>query len=132
MFELGGGVVRVVTAVGTGFTPPGVIGTGVEIPFGVPAHFSGGVFFFWPRYHPPPPTITKATIVIAMRIDLGTDGRIGGCGIDGFSDGAGTSAPERGGLFSTALTVFAKLFKCRSNGGEKASIHCEVDMKYSR
>ena len=27
--------------------------------------------------------------------------------------------------------VFAKLSKCRSNGGEKASIHCDVEMKYS-
>src|SRR5215831_20758398 len=85
MFELGGGVVTVVTAVGTGVTSTGVIGSGVEVPIAVTAHFSGGVFFFWPRYHPAPPTITKAAIVIAMRIDLGLDGRIGGFGIDGFS-----------------------------------------------
>ena len=85
MFELGVGVVRVGTGVGTGVNTAGVIGTGVEVPVGVTARFSAGPFFFWTRYHPAPPTITKAAIVIAMRIDLGLDGRIGGFGIDGFS-----------------------------------------------
>ena len=69
------------TSVGTGVTAAGVIGTGV----GVRAGFSGGPFFFWTRYHPAPPTITKAAIVIAMRSDLREDGRIGGVGIGGLS-----------------------------------------------
>src|SRR5437016_3579940 len=130
-FEPGSGVVRVGTGVRTGVNTAGVIGTGVEVPVGVTAGFSGGPFFFWPRYHPAPPTITKAAIVIAMTIDVGLDGRIGGFGIDGFAGRAGTSAAGREGLFSTALTIFAKLSKWGSKGGEKASIHCEVEMKYS-
>ncbi len=68
-----------------GVTATGVIGTGVGVPIGVTAGVSGGLFFFWTRYHPAPPTITKAAIVIAMRIDLRLDGRIGGFEIDGFS-----------------------------------------------
>src|SRR5207237_5571900 len=87
-------------------------------------------FFFWPRYHPAPPTITKAAIVIAMTIDVGLDGRIGGFGIDGFAGRAGTSAAGREGLFSTALTIFAKLSKWGSKGCEKASIHCEDELRY--
>ena len=81
----GDGVVRIGTGVGNGVTAAGVIGTGVELPIGVMAAFSGGPFFFWTRYHPAPPTITKAVIAIAMTIGLHRDGRIGGCGIDGFS-----------------------------------------------
>ena len=68
-------------SVGTGVTAAVVIGTGV----GVTAGFSGGPFSFWTRYHPAPPTITKAVIARAIRIDLRRDGRIGGSGIDGFS-----------------------------------------------
>jgi len=56
--------------VGTGVTATGVIGTGVGVPMRVTIDFSGGPFFFWTRYHPAPPTITKAAIVAAMRIDL--------------------------------------------------------------
>ena len=100
MLALGGGVgrvangvdgggdsgVRVGAAVGTGVTAAGVIGTGVEVPIGVTAGFSGWPFFFWPRYHPVPPTITKPTIATAMRIDLRQDeGGIGAVAIDGFS-----------------------------------------------
>jgi hypothetical protein len=81
----GDGVVRIGTSVGTGVTAAGVIGRGVEPPIGVMAAFSGDPFFFWTRYHPVAPTINKATIAIATRIDLRPDGRIGGCGIDGFS-----------------------------------------------
>jgi len=44
--------VRVGTAVGTGVTAAGVIGTGVEVPIGVTVGFSGGPFFFCTRYHP--------------------------------------------------------------------------------
>jgi hypothetical protein len=40
-------------------------------------------------------------------------------------------AAGRGDLFSTAVTVFARVSKWRSSGGENASIHCEVEMKYS-
>ena len=83
---VGDGGVRVGTAVGTGVTAADVIGTGVEVPIGVTTGFSGGLFFFWTRYHPVPPTITTAAIVLAMRIELREDGRIAGFGIDGFSD----------------------------------------------
>jgi len=75
---------EVAATVGTGVTAAGVIGTGVELPIGVMPGFSGPVFF-WTRYHPAPPTITKAVIARAIRIDLRRDGRIGGSGIDGFS-----------------------------------------------
>src|SRR5262249_21627597 len=89
MLALGGGVVRVGrgfeeggvggvrggAGVGAGVTAAAVIGTGVEVPSGVMAGFSGGPFFFWMRYHPAPPTITKAAIVAAIRIDLRPDGR---------------------------------------------------------
>jgi len=37
----------------------------------------------------------------------------------------------RDGLASTDLTVFARLSKWGFSGGENASIHCEVEMKYS-
>ena len=79
--EVGGGGgddVRVGTevgaSVGTGATTTGVIGTGVGVPMGITTDFSGGPFFFWTRYHPAPPTITKAAIVAAMRIDLWPEG----------------------------------------------------------
>ena len=81
----GDGVVRIGTGVGTSVTAAGVIGIGVEVSIGVMAGFSGSPFFFWTRYHPAPPTITKAVIARAIRIDLRRDGRIGGSGIDGFS-----------------------------------------------
>src|SRR5262245_14562785 len=73
-------------SIGKGVTPTGIIGAGVGVPMGVTTDFSAGPFFFWTRYHPAPPTITKAAIVAAMRIDLWPEGRIGGVGIDGFSD----------------------------------------------
>jgi len=80
--------VRVGTGVGTivtGVSAVGVIGTGVEVSVGVTTSFSGVPFFFWPRYHPAPPTITKAATMIALRIALRPDGRTGGVGIDGLS-----------------------------------------------
>ena len=61
-------------SVGTGVTATGVIGTGVGVPMGVTTDFSGGPFFFWTRYNPAPPTITKAAIVAAMRIDFWPEG----------------------------------------------------------
>ena len=71
------------TSVGTGVTAAGVIGTGV----GLRAGFSGGPFFFWTRYHPAPPTITKIAIATGIRIDLREDGgRVSGVGIGGLSD----------------------------------------------
>ena len=84
MLAIGGGVVRVGnevggggdcgvgvgTGVGTGVTAAGISGTGVEISIGVVGGFSGGPFIFWPKYHPAPPTSTRAAIMIAMRIDL--------------------------------------------------------------
>jgi len=89
MLALGGGVVKVGawvgTSVGTAVTAAGVIGTGVEVPSGVMAGFSGGPFFFWMRYHPAAARITKAAIVAAIRIDLRLHGGIGGVGIDGLS-----------------------------------------------
>ena len=72
-------------SVGTGVTATGVIGTGVGVPMRVTIDFSEAPFFFWTRYHPAPPTITKAAIVAAIRIDLRLDGGIGGVRIDGFS-----------------------------------------------
>ena len=63
----------------------GVIGTGVDVSIGVTAGFSVARSFFWTRYNPAPPTITKAAIVAAIRIDLRLDGGIGGVRIDGFS-----------------------------------------------
>jgi len=74
MFELGGGVVRVGAGVGAGVTAAGVIETGVDVSIGVRAGFSGAPFFFWPRYHPAPPTSTRAAIMIPMRIALRPDG----------------------------------------------------------
>ena len=79
------GSVNAVAEIGEVQTAASAIGTGVEVPIGGPAGFSGGPFFFWPRYHPAPPTITKDAIVIAMRIYLRPGGRTGGVGIDGFS-----------------------------------------------
>ena len=72
------------TSVGTGVTAVGVIGTGVEVSVGIATGFSGGSFF-WPRYHPAPPTITKAPIMIAIRINLRPGGGTGGFAIDGLS-----------------------------------------------
>jgi hypothetical protein len=86
----------------------------------------------WPRYHPTPPTITRPAIATEIRIDLRQEaGGVGGPGIGGLSGGAKAFASVTGELFITALTVFARVSKWRSSGGEKASIHCEVEMKYS-
>ena len=62
------------TSAGTGVTAAGVIGTGVEVSVGIATGFSGRPFLFWPKYHPAPPTITRAAIMIAMRIALRLDG----------------------------------------------------------
>ena len=62
------------TSSGTGVTAAGVIGTGVEVSVGIAIGFSGRPFLFWPKYHPAPPTITRAAIMIAMRIALRLDG----------------------------------------------------------
>src|SRR5438093_12215342 len=69
--EVGGGGdcgVGVGTGVGTGVTAAGVIGTGGDVSIGVMTGCSGAPFFFWPRYHPAPPTSTRAAIMIPMRI----------------------------------------------------------------
>src|SRR5206468_3267584 len=68
--------------------------------------------------------LVRPTGVTGASISMGS----GRGGLTGASISRGFG---RGGLASTDLTVFARLLKCRSRGGENASIHCEVEMKYS-
>ena len=127
----GSGVVTGGTGIGIGVTAVDGVATGVEGPVGVAA----GAFrpaLLLPRYHPAPPIIVKLPIATVTRIDLRQDGgRIGDFGIGDLSGSATTFALGRVGVFSTDLTVFARSSKWRSSGGENASIHCEVEIKYS-